>query len=60
MQSDAPQAMNPKIAASGIAGAASIILVWVVQTFTGVDVPTEIGMALTTVISGLAGYFKKS
>lgn len=34
----------------GVGGAASVVLVWCLQTFAQVPVPTEVGMAFGTLI----------
>jgi hypothetical protein len=49
---------TPKVAAAGIAGAISIILVWVLNSGVGVDVPPEVASAFTTVVAFAAGYIK--
>lgn len=49
--------LNPKVAAGGVAGAATVILVWGLGLLD-VDVPAEVASALTTVISFGAGYLK--
>ena len=50
-------APEPKVVAGGAAGAASIILVYVVGLF-GIDVPAEVASAVTVLISFGAAYFK--
>lgn len=49
--------INPKVAAGGIAGALTVILVWLLN-MGGVDVPAEVASAITVVISFGAGYLK--
>ena len=49
---------SPKVVNAGVAGAASIVLVWLLS-LANVDVPTEVGMALTVLISGGAGWFTR-
>ena len=49
---------TPKVAAAGIAGAVSVILVWLLNTVAGVDVPPEVAAAFTTVLAFGAGYLK--
>lgn len=48
---------QPKVAAAGIAGAASILIVYTATLF-GVDVPPEPAAALAAVLSFAAGYIK--
>lgn len=50
-------APSNKIYAVGAAGAAVTIIVWGIQTFTGATVPADVALAMSTVISVLAGYF---
>lgn len=50
--------MNPKVLASGTAGAATVVLVWVASMFN-VDVPPEVASAVTVLISTGAGWLKK-
>lgn len=53
---DQPTAMpTAKIAASGIGGSVSIVLVWLAG-LTGLEVPPEVAAAVTTIISFLSGY----
>lgn len=49
--------MHPKIAAAGAAGAATTMIVFVAHEL-GLDVPPEVGAALTALIAMLAGYLK--
>lgn len=49
--------MHAKVAASTIAGSITVVLVWGLQS-AGIDVPPEVASAITTIISGLAGYLK--
>jgi len=48
-----------KVAAAGIAGAATVLILYVARLAGLDDIPAEVGGALTTVLSFLAGYFKK-
>lgn len=48
--------IDNKVAAGGVAGAVTIILVWLLNTAAGVDVPPEVASALTTVLSFAAGW----
>ena len=49
--------LNPKIAASGIAGAIPVVLVYLLS-LAGVDVPTEVAAAITVIIAFAAGYLR--
>lgn len=51
--------VHPKVAAGGIAGAASIVVVYVASLF-GLDVPDYVAQAVTVLFAGLAGYYKSS
>lgn len=51
--------VNPKVAVSGAAGAATVVLVWVAGMF-GVDVPAEVAAAATVLISTVAGWLKSA
>lgn len=55
-----PSNVSPKVAAGGVAGGVSVIVVWAIHAFGHVDIPPEIASAFTTVISGVAAWFKKS
>ena len=48
---------QPKVVAGGIAGAFTIVLVWVAGML-GVDVPAEVASAFTVLVSFAAGYLK--
>lgn len=47
----------PKVAAAGVAGSITAILIWAAKQFFGIEIPGEIGGALATVISFIAAYF---
>lgn len=49
-------ALTPKVATGALAGAVSVILVWII-TKCGLDVPPEISSAFTTVVSAVSSYF---
>jgi len=51
------RAPQPKVVAGGLAAAASVLLIWLLGEF-GVDVPVEVGMSITALLSGLAAYLK--
>lgn len=48
---------RPKVVAGGIAGAATIVVVWVLA-LAGVDMPPEVASALTVIFSFAAAYIK--
>ncbi len=48
--------LTPKVATGALAGAVSVIVVWIISKF-GMDVPPEIASAFTTVISAGSSYF---
>jgi uncharacterized membrane-anchored protein len=45
-----------KVGSGAIAGAIVVILIWLVETFTSVDIPPEIAAALTTIITFATSY----
>jgi hypothetical protein len=47
--------ISPKVAAGGVAGAVSIVLVFVLAQF-GVILPAEVAQAVTLILSFVAGY----
>lgn len=49
--------LNPKVTASGIAGALTVLLVYLLSV-AGVDVPTEVAAAVTVIIAFVAGYLR--
>jgi hypothetical protein len=49
--------IHPKVAASGVAGAATILLVFVAEKL-GLEVPAEVASAFTVILSFAAGYLK--
>lgn len=51
--------IHPKVASAGVAGSATIILVWALGEF-GVSVPPEVASAITTLLSFAAGYLRSS
>lgn len=51
--------VNPKVTAATIAGAVTIILVWVVGQL-GVNVPPEVASAVTTILAFAAGYLTRA
>ena len=51
--------MHPKVAASGVAGAFTIIVVYAAK-LAGLDVPDYVAQAFTVLVAGCAGYLKSS
>lgn len=51
--------VTPKVAAGGAAGAASIVLVFVLAQ-AGIEIPPEVSSALTTLIAFAAGWLKSA
>lgn len=47
--------IHPKVSAAGIAGAVSIILVFMLDQL-GIKLPVEVGSAITTILSFVVGY----
>lgn len=50
-------APTSKMAATGTAGAAALVLVWTLGQF-GVDMPAEVAAGVAVLVSWLAGYIK--
>jgi len=46
-----------KVAAAGIGGSITIIIVYLVQTLFNTEIPPEVASALTALIAFLSGYF---
>jgi hypothetical protein len=46
-----------KVAAGGVAGALTTIIVWILSVAFKIDIPPEIAAAITVVLSFAAGYF---
>ena len=46
-----------KVAAGGIAGALSSIIIWAMKEYGGVEVPAEIAVAITTLVVFGLQYF---
>lgn len=51
-------APTSKVTAAGTAGAAALVLVWILGSF-GVEVPPEVAAALTALIATAAGWLKR-
>lgn len=45
-----------KVAASGIGGSISVVLIWAVNQFFNIELPPEVAAAIATVISFASGY----
>ena len=50
---------HPKVAASSAAGAATILLVFILDSY-GVHIPPGVAAAITVLLSSAAGYMKAS
>ena len=48
-----------QVGAAGLAGAISVIVVWAVGEFGGVEIPPEIASAFTVVVSFICGALVK-
>lgn len=46
-----------KVAAAGIGGAITIVLVWLTKQIFNIDIPAEVASAVTAIVSFLSGYF---
>lgn len=55
--SNTSRKLQPKVAAVGAAGAATVVLVWALG-FIGVEVPGEVASAFTTLLATAAGYLR--
>lgn len=53
-----PLTPQPKVVAGTTAGAATIVLVWIVGMF-GVDVPALVASAVTVLLTAGAAYLKR-
>jgi len=51
--------LNPKTTAAGIAGAVTLVIVFVLGRL-GVDIPADVAAAVTTIIAFVAAYLKSS
>lgn len=51
--------LNPKTTAAGIAGAVTLVIVFVLGQL-GVDIPADVAAAVTTIIAFVAAYVKSS
>lgn len=50
---------NTKVVAGGLAGAVTVVFVWLVSAFGGVEVPIGVEGALVVVVSSIVSYYKK-
>lgn len=50
---------TPKVQAAGLGGSIASILLWIIGSFTAVEVPAEVGAALATIIAFVAAYMTK-
>lgn len=50
---------QPKVAAAGVAGAVTSVIVFIAGEL-GLEIPVEVGSALTALIAFAAGYLKKA
>lgn len=48
-----------KIAATGIAGAVTVVLMYIVQATFNIEIPAEVASAVTLILSFAAGYTVK-
>ncbi|MGK7945685.1 MAG: endonuclease/exonuclease/phosphatase family protein [Microcystaceae cyanobacterium] len=52
-----PEAGTRKLASGGLAGSVATVVVWLIETTTTVEIPTEVSVAIGTVITSLFFYF---
>lgn len=57
MASTGSRLPQPKVAAGGVAGAATIVLIWGAGA-VGLDLPPEVASAITVLVSFAASYLK--
>lgn len=50
--------LSPKVTAGGTSGAAVILIVWLSETFTAVDVPQYVAMAAVVLVAAGAAWLK--
>mgnify|MGYP001607145693 CR=1 FL=1 len=53
------QAPNRKVGAGGLAGALSIVLVWILGQM-GYSLPPEVSSGLTTIVTFITSYFVRN
>lgn len=49
----------PKVIAGTTAGAVTVLIVWALHRFAGVDLPAEVAAALTVLLTAGAAYLKR-
>lgn len=50
---------TPKVAAGGIGGSVSVILIWVANSVFKVEIPAEVAAAIATVAGFVSAYFTR-
>ena len=45
-----------KVTSAGLAGALTVVAVWILQAATAIEVPAEVAAAITTVLTFATGY----
>ncbi len=48
-----------KVAAAGIAGAVTVVLVYLVQAIFNIEIPAEVSSAITAIVAFASGYLIK-
>lgn len=48
----------PKVAAAGIGGAISVVVIWALKYFWNIELPSEVSAAVATITSFVFGYIK--
>lgn len=51
--------LNPKTTAAGIAGAVTLVIVFILSQL-GVDIPADVASAITVIIAVIAAYLKSA
>lgn len=49
---------SPKVTTAALAGAITVLVVWILGDFASVDVPAEAAAGITTVIMAIAAWLK--
>jgi hypothetical protein len=47
---------STKVAAGAIAGAVTTIIIWVLKSYAHIDIPGDVGAAITTVLTFIVSY----
>lgn len=55
-----PFQLHPKVAASGVAGALTVLLLWVLATYAHVNPPATVDAAIDVIVAFVAGYLVPS